>query len=157
MTEGHLRDQVYPGLWQGCRPKPTDFTPDDFDVLVWTDCSYQPPREDYPGRTMLYCPMWDDHENAPPSDQIINAVSTAGIVAGHLDAKRRVLTTCFAGHNRSGLVNALALLLLQQRPGQPWIGDVVERIQSAREGSLFNKGFVRLIRTIKLDTFGVSS
>lgn len=124
-------DRIAPRLWQGSRP-PTGLTlaQRGFDVLVL--CAfYQPPPEEFPGLQIARAPMHDSY--AIPDV----AFDAARLVAVQLAVGQRVLVTCEAGFNRSGLVSALALWYLTGKPGV----DCLWQVQTARPGALFNKVF----------------
>src|SRR5512135_379080 len=109
-----------------------------FDVLVLCAMEYQLPSECFPGVEVIHAPMNDD--GTPMTrDEMEIAVRTAGKVIRHLCNKRRVLSTCRAGRNRSGIVSALALCL-----GPPKFSPqrAISRIKFARgPGAMVNPYF----------------
>lgn len=97
------------GLWQGAAPMPGDIIRNaGFDMLVLCAFEYQPTAEQFPGVEVLHAPN-DDDDRLPTRDELRIAMQAAKKVAGALLANRKVLVTCRAGRNRSGLVSAIAL------------------------------------------------
>lgn len=91
-------------LAQGSALPPDQHVP--FDVLVMTAAEYQPAfnqRDLEVVRIIL-----DDA--IPSREDIRKAVVVGKHVADALRKGKRVLTTCFMGRNRSGLINGLALI-----------------------------------------------
>lgn len=113
-----------------------------FDTLVLCAEEHQPPGRAFPGVEVIHLPFDDTVE--PMDYRQYGAIQkTADRVARRLRARRRVLVTCHAGLNRSGLVNALALMRATGAP--PSIA--IERIR-ARRGvrALSNPYFESLVR-----------
>jgi hypothetical protein len=80
-----------------------------------------------------------DHGLTPHEAWI--AENAASRVVRELAAGRKVLVTCMAGRNRSGLVSALVL----KRMG--WTArDAIRAVRDARENALTNESFVRYLR-----------
>ena len=111
-----------------------------FDVVVL--CAEELPRfgmEFPPGVRVVEAGI-DDAELTPKEAWI--AQNAAETVVRELGYQKRVLVTCFAGRNRSGLVSALTL----KRLG--WPGDkAIEAVRAARRNALTNESFVRYLRT----------
>lgn len=59
------------------------------------------------------------------------------------EAGRRVLVTCAAGRNRSGLVSALALMKRRGLSGE----EAVARVQAMRKDALTNESFAEYVRS----------
>lgn len=140
--------ELVPLLHQGGRPR-RPFTAEEaqraqvFDLVVLCADSYQPGPELLGPVEVLRVPF-DDIDGTPPEMPKIRAAAER--VALALSCGRRVLVTCEQGRNRSGLVSALALLLVRpDRDGQQAIGF----IRRARPNALTNIAFCRLI-----DDFG---
>lgn len=95
---------VAPRLWVGSRP-PVDVDLPHVDVLVLCAKEFQPAKLVFHGE-VLRCPMDDA---TLTRDEINRALITSKAVAAALTAKRRVLSTCAMGLNRSAFVAALAL------------------------------------------------
>ncbi len=136
------RTEVHPGLFQGARPSRGDLVASaGFHALVLFDDTFQPPRTSFPGVRVLKCPFVDSR-TLPITPEVMEVVlKTARRVARRVARGERVLVTCFAGQNRSGLVVAHALHKLTG-----WSGNrIVRHIQNVRQPSLTNAVFVRLI------------
>lgn len=78
-----------------------------FQVLVLCAREYQPAGTVFPGLTVIHAPN-DDHCFVTKEDLRL-AVNAASRVAEHLKAGQKILITCLAGINRSGLVAALTI------------------------------------------------
>jgi protein-tyrosine phosphatase len=81
-------------------------------------------------------------EDAVPTDQQIEIAYMAAVhVVRRWRQGRSVLVTCFAGRNRSGLIVALALMMMGMNDRQ-----AVQAIRTARGPmALSNKHFVRVL------------
>lgn len=101
-------NEIVPGLWQGSKPRPgRALSEAGFEVLVLCAREYQPAASAFPGLTVLHAPN-DDHSFVTREDLKL-AVATATRVAKYLKKGRKILVTCLAGINRSGLVTALTI------------------------------------------------
>ena len=88
---------------------------------------------------ILRCPI-DDAQPTPRERKV--AYQTAQAVADCLRSGRRVLVTCAAGLNRSGLVSAMALQFSTRLP----LAVIVGLVRAARgDGALGNPHFVALL------------
>ena len=82
----------------------------------------------------------DDAELSPKEAWIVQNAARA--VTRDLRSGKKVLVTCFAGRNRSGLVSALAL------KGMGYSGDeAIRAVRRARRNALTNESFVQYLRT----------
>jgi hypothetical protein len=105
MIDAH---EIVPLLWQGSKPKPgREIADAGFDVLVFCARDHQPSPASFPGLEVILAPN-DDHTFLTKDDLAV-AVSTATRVAKRLLSGKKILVTCYAGINRSGLVVALTL------------------------------------------------
>jgi protein-tyrosine phosphatase len=138
-------NRITEDIYQGARP-PTgkSLTKMGFDAVVLTAVEFQPPASQYPGVKVIHAPMEDDGEPIDPATWE-NAVTAAAHVDHIVRHGGRVLVTCYQGLNRSGLVVALALLMLTELHPD----DIVNLIQARRPGALFNRRFVRAIELAK--------
>lgn len=139
--------RIAPRLYQGSAPKagPT-VRRCGFDVLVLTAKEWQPPDHIYPGVTVLRVPLTDHGE--PLTEQAwLAALGMSKRIAMHLARGRRVLTTCHAGLNRSGLVNVLTLHRLTGISGKK----LVSYVRSVRPGALSNPHFARAAEVMLLE------
>lgn len=134
-------NRIVRGLWMGSRPLAGRAVSEaGFDLLVLCAEEYQPPAWQFPGVSVVHAPF-DDNEFGPtPQEQKI-AQRAAEQVASHLRDGAKVLVTCFAGRNRSGLVCALAMVENGHDPLR-----AIRLIQSRRkQNALSNQHFVDLI------------
>jgi hypothetical protein len=138
--------RIAPGLYQGSQPPPGDHVRmAGFSILVLCAGEYQPPAACYPGVTVLHCPLIDNGgRHRPTEDELRLAYRTGHDVAQALSRGRRVLVTCQAGLNRSGMVTAIALHALHGNDG----ASAVKHVQITRPGALFNGHFARAIEAL---------
>lgn len=118
-------------LAQGSAP-PLD-TRLPFEVLILTAMEWQPEAARFPGVVVVHCPL-DDAK--PSADEARAALAAARRAASALKCGNRVLVTCYAGRNRSGLVSGLALIECGYSST-----DAVALIQHARRDALTNAHF----------------
>lgn len=86
-----------------------------------------------------------DADDAPPPEHWIRGWHAAAKRAAELSqAGHRVLITCQAGLNRSGVVSALAIHYITGWPG----GKCAKIVQMSRPGSLFNAKFLEYLNGI---------
>jgi len=136
-------DEVFPGLWQGgVPPEGEELRQAGFQLLVLCAVEHQPAAQKFPGLSVLKVPLADEPNLV--SDQVLRRVvmPAARFVAGSVQDGQKVLVTCHAGINRSGLVTGLALQMLTK-----WSGKAcVERIRTRRhEMALCNPQFHRVV------------
>jgi protein-tyrosine phosphatase len=132
-------DPVLPNLWQGSYPKPGTYP---FDLIVLAAAEYQPAAEKFPGARVLHVPLRDVYLKDVTREQLPRAIKAAEVVAAYVRAGKRVLVTCAAGWNRSGLINALALRRLGYSAD-----DAIVLIRKARgKHALGNEVFQRMVR-----------
>lgn len=121
-------------LWQGSYPRDGALLRDlGFSVLVLCAFELQTPGA-FPEVTTLLCPMDDNRLSAREAQQAHEMARR--VVAMH-GAGHRILVTCAAGRNRSGLVSALALRLLTGCTGLK----AREMVQRGRPNALTNPWF----------------
>jgi protein-tyrosine phosphatase len=110
-------------LAQGSAPLPGMELP--FDVIVFAAMEYQPVM---PGYIVIRVSL--DDSGPPPSKLDRHRIRhVAREIADHILLRERVLVTCMAGRNRSGVLVGLALRHL----GVPG-AEAARRIQAARNG-----------------------
>ena len=112
-------------------------------MIVLCAEEYQKSNRSFPGVVVVLAPNVDE-EKPLTKKQIGTASNAARIVARAVREKKKVLVTCLAGRNRSGLVTAMALCLLYGVSGK----EAVEKVQKERKGALTNKEFVTFLETI---------
>ena len=120
-------------------------------MLVLCAKGYEPPASAFPGVEVVYA-LNQDTFNGVSREQLAVAIHAARDVAAAVRAGRKVLVTCWAGLNRSGLVSALALHLLTGRSGSWCIGAV----QHGRQHALGNPAFVAALGKLKHRAFQLS-
>ena len=132
--------QIHEGLWMGSRPPTGSAVGDDgFDLLVLCAEEYQPPSTEFPGVKVIHAPF-DDNKVGPTAQEKKIASHAATRVAHALREGAKVLVTCYAGRNRSGLVTGLALVENGHDPLRAYM-----LITDKRDYALTNKFFVDLI------------
>lgn len=141
-------------LWQGSQP--TDeflLGSRSFHVVALCAQEYQPTSigKTYAVRTSrdagtreLLLGGFDDSGDATMRDLIL-ASRMAHRVARRVRMGKRVLTTCMAGRNRSGLTNALAVVLLTGCSGP----EAREIVRQGRPGALANPVFASFLEQVK--------
>ena len=132
---------IMPGLAQGSKPETGARLYDDFDTVVL--CAQEHQDISLVGVEVIHAPF-DDAGDPPSKSEVRIAWNAAKAVAKRVKDGRRVLVTCAAGLNRSGLVNGFALIMLGLRPRQ-----AISVIQMARPGALFNQHFVQLLKSVR--------
>ena len=102
---------------------------------------YQPASEAFPGVRVIHVPFDDDFEE-PPSRRTLQLIFKASwFLCSELKKGKKALVTCWAGHNRSGLVSAFTLHHLLEWSGQR----AIQHIQKSRKGALSNPLFRDLL------------
>jgi len=132
-------------LWQGSAPlgaRDRGIVSEQFDVLVLAAEEFQPTATEFPGMHVVHAPFRD--EPITPEAMAI-AMRAARIVARRLIRGDRVLVTCLAGWNRSGLISALSLREATGASGKT-VADVV---QSRRPNALINGSFLRTLHRLR--------
>jgi len=134
-------NQIAPGLYQGSYPPHGDAVRRaGFDVLCLCAEEHQPNAAAYPGVEVLRVRL-DDGRFRPGDKR--NASMVAREVARRVRRGKSCLVTCAAGRNRSGLVVALAMHLLDQSVSPDAI---IARIKARRADALTNPWFNDAIR-----------
>lgn len=143
---GQLATQIHKGLWQGGRPPPGDLLrQNNFRLLILCAEEWQQPKAgEFPGVEVISAPNDDDFNRLPTREELSIAIKAARQAIPILEGGGKVLSTCFMGKNRSGLVSALILHL--------WLGVSGERavrmIQQQRQGALRNPGFLSVLQRL---------
>lgn len=137
--------EIAPGLYQGSLPEVGPAVADaGFRVLVLCARDYQRPSSDYPGVEVIHAPN-DDVPVQPGPARLRALLRLAEQLAQRRRAYQKVLVTCYAGLNRSGLVTALTLHQLYGYSGIRCI-DIV---RARRPAALCNPAFVAALRCIR--------
>ena len=139
-------NEIYPLLHQGSAPPGNTVLMElGFSAVVLCAIENQPPASKFEGIDVLYAPNDDNPLRAPTRDELLIAVDAAKQVAQRVQDGQKVLVTCMAGLNRSGLVNAFALHILTG-----WSGPrCVQQVQAKRQAALSNRQFVRVLSRIR--------
>lgn len=146
MTSHDDKHPVYEDLlWQGARPEQgSRASREGFKVIVLCDDEFQPSRHNFIDVRILKCPLVDISTKPVPPADLEMILKIADRVARHVSKGEKVLVTCYAGINRSGLVVAHALHRLTG-----WGGNkVVDYIRSKRPIALTNHLFVQMISSL---------
>ena len=143
MTEASM---IAPNLWQGSFPMPGGgLRRDGFDVVVFCAMEVQPPSSMYPGMVTIYAPNDDDSSRQPTREEIEIARKASRLVASYVASGKKVLVTCMAGRNRSGLVTAMALCRLYGLSGSQALTLVKSRRRTVLGEALTNERFAELL------------
>jgi len=119
---------IIPGLAQGSYPEPLKDAFRVADVLVLCAKELQARNVNAPpGKMIIRIPMDDDIYRPVNRQNAMRFHQTAELVANHVRAGRRVLVTCAAGMNRSGVVTALALMRVVRMPPRNAIALIRQR------------------------------
>jgi protein-tyrosine phosphatase len=138
---GYQAHKIIDGLYQGGAPPTGDaLQKAGVDVLVLCAASIQD-VDSYKNILVIPAPGDDDPRPSRLKLFIDTWRDAAHQVAGHVKAGRKVLVTCRAGQNRSGLVVGLAL-----RELTGWDGaKIVDLIVRSRPHALNNQSFAKYI------------
>ena len=146
MTIGVESSEIYHNLWQGSQPRTgTRVRDSGFDLLILCAEEYQPPASSFPGVEVIYAPNQDDPKTPPSRKTLYQALAVARKAAQAMKDGRKVLSTCYAGINRSGLVSALTLRLYLGCSGF----EAVRLVQQRRMGALRNPQFVKVLEQLQ--------
>lgn len=133
---------VIGNLFQGSAPPPGPDVGRKFDALVLMATEYQPSKRDFPGVEVYSAPIYDAK---PSGHEVQAAYKAAQWVASRLKSGKRVLVTCMAGLNRSGMVSAMALVLTGYPPK-----NAIAAVKGARgPHALSNGHFANIIRGMR--------
>jgi predicted protein tyrosine phosphatase len=139
-AHGFNANRIARGLYQGAFPPPGPSAARFFDLVVFCAMEVQPPVTDYPGVRVLRCPLNDDGRPMT-GDEWVRARAAAAEVAIAVLDKKRALVSCYMGINRSGLVSALALRIVEAMPAAVCL----KHVQRARPGALRNRYFAEAL------------
>lgn len=149
LLEAH---QVVPGLWQGSMPPIGDFLEKEgFTTLILCARELQPSSELYPGVQVIHAPNDDDPTNRPLDKAKLRVAAQAAQAASEaMKRGGKVLVTCAAGANRSGLVSGITLHLLYGWSGQKAVAQIrrTRRVPGGYQ-ALRNEEFVKALVRLK--------
>lgn len=133
--------EIIPNVWQGSMAPPGDILQRaGFKSLVLSAKEHQPSQSNYVGMRVLRVPLEDDNDELTMKEW--NAVLVAALWVAERAAVEPVLTTCMAGWNRSGLINACAIRILTNCSPE----DAIRQVQRRRLRALNNESFKWEIR-----------
>ena len=133
--------EVAHNLWVGSR---LPAWPEGFDLVVFCETEYQPAWRNIEG-WVLRCPFED--AGLDPGEQA-RVIEAASIVLATLDADHRVLITCYAGRNRSGLVAACALV----RQGRS-VEEAIAAVRRVRSNGPFGEAMSNPVFLVFLEAY----
>lgn len=144
--------KITANLWIGSAPPITGtheacavFPALEFDTLVLCAYEYQPHENLFNIDDVFHAPMYDIMAPITRSQAAI-AIRAAKHVMWRLDTGNKVLVTCLAGRNRSGLICALALCFGKSKMS---VYDAVTLIRTARgSNALMNPYFIEFLESI---------
>ena len=131
---------IVPGIWQGSAPPAgTALRDAGFDAVVLAAVEYQPSDESFPGVHVIRAPIEDTTITPAIWSSAKRAADEVAQLRRH---NARVLVTCRAGLNRSGLITAMVLIMDEgMLPAQ-----AIARVRSGRFMALSNESFATALR-----------
>jgi hypothetical protein len=142
-------DEIHPGLWQGSLPpRGTTLANLGFKAVALCAVEWQFPANAFWGVSVLHAPNRDD--GSPLTrDQLNIAIETAKKLSRRIQDGQKVLSTCYHGINRSGLVSALTLHFLNGWSGAHCIEVVREKRKIPdHRMALSNKDFTQALSNL---------
>ena len=133
-------------LWQGTYPPTGDTLRKlGFDMVVLAAEEYQPESDRFVGVKVIHAPN-DDAPISEGGDTSL-ALRVSAETAQALRDGKKVLSTCAAGLNRSGLVSSFTLMrLFPSKTGD----EIIEMIRKARGGwAMSNGDFAKVVRKMQ--------
>ena len=133
-------------LWMGGHPPVgAGLAEYGIDALVLAAKEFQPAAELFPDILVHHAPMDDTYAGMPHGDAD-RAVQAALQTAKWLKEGKRVLSTCWQGRNRSGVIAALALMLHEKKTPE----EAISLIRASRgEYAMGNPHFNLLLQTVQ--------
>ncbi len=137
-------DRILPGLYQGSKPeKGATLKLAGFDSLVLCAEEYQPSAKVFPGVEVHHAPL-DDHPYELSDAEWLRIIEAAEFAMTSVHLGKRVLVTCWMGINRSGIVNAVAVMMLTGcKPRQ-----AVRHLRRRRRKALSNTSFAQQLNVL---------
>lgn len=124
-------------LWQGpAVPRGPYLHAMGFDAVVLAAREHQPESKDLPGVYVVHCGYNDDPYGLT-NREYLRVQRCARVTADLVRQGMRVLVTCAAGQNRSGLISGLAIRDLYGMAGH----QAVELVKRQRPNALTNEAF----------------
>jgi protein-tyrosine phosphatase len=113
-----------------------------FDCLILMAREYQPHQDCFTDIHVHHAPIED---GLLSKEQLVMIFHAAAVAKDFLDSGRKVLVTCYAGLNRSGLVCALAACTTKSETLS--LEKAIESIRNARGPSaLHNQHFISFLK-----------
>lgn len=141
-------DEIIPNLWQGSFPRLLSAAECGFDLVVLCAREMLGGRgetNEYRAHDMDVIEAPFDDTPWPSSKELTIAHwAAAKVTAAHREGKK-VLVTCQAGLNRSGLVNGIAVRDIQKIAGV----EAVLLIQGSRKEALCNNTFAMYVYNLR--------
>lgn len=119
--------------------------PGAVDPICATVLGYQPGQHPYPGVQLIYAPADDDFDKPPSPGVLSVAASAAAQAARRILQGGKVMSSCWMGKNRSGLVTAMTLHGLTGLGGR----DILAHMRQTRPQALTNPQFRAAIEKIQ--------
>lgn len=139
-------------LWQGGKPPyGTSVAESGFRILVLTAREFQPESVYFPDIKVIHAPN-DDHPKfgSLTKEKLRGAVGAARQVTDAIKNGQKVLVTCAAGLNRSGLVSGIVLHMLYGWPGEKCVQVVREKRGPVGDMlPLCNEEFVQVLKNLR--------
>lgn len=134
--------EIIPRLYQGSRPPLGGaVSAEKFSAVVLAAKEFQPPSQLFQGVRVIYVPLEDTR--LMPHDFLAAQRASQLAIEAYLTGGK-VLVTCLAGINRSGLVTALVLHGLTGMSGS----DAVKLIRRRRPIALLNRSYLQALRSL---------
>ena len=161
MRVGLDTSPIFRGLYQGeAPPAGSLLRKAGFDTIILCAAEWQPPvsadevccdilgyipeTDPYPGVSLFHAPNDDDFKRTPSREVLAGALRAANHTAASVLQGAKVLVSCWAGINRSGLVTGLTLHKLTGLSGS----DCIKVIRKGRPQALSNPQFVKILNKI---------
>lgn len=150
MNLGHEleADEILPNLWQGSFPNLLSAKEAGFEVVVL--CAQELLHRDdvsdeyeVHGMRVIEAPF--DDTPWPTEEELSTARWAAHKVVAAVNNGKKVLVTCHAGLNRSGLICAMAIRLLRKITGH----EAVTIVKGCRKNALCNSTFASYVYNLR--------
>jgi protein-tyrosine phosphatase len=143
---------IIPGLYVGNAPplnKDWSLSPVEHLVLAAHELFAEQTSDKFPGVDVHHVSLEDDPNKPVPAETAARALEAGAQVARWLNEGESTAVTCHEGHNRSGLIAALALVLSKRASPDEAVG----LIRAARGPlALRNPQFLKLLSSLKTPT-----
>lgn len=138
-------DRVFGKLWMGSAPPVGPSLSKSFDGLILAAMEYQPHPACFHGVKTALFPLDDGPPMSPDEEEAVMAASE--LAHGWLASGMKVIVTCFAGLNRSGVICAATVRLHGASPEE-----AVAAVREARgSGAMRNPHFLDFLERMRLE------